>query len=504
MFEDSSKRPTPEQIAALDELFERRCPSETPESAALVDRICDASRAENRAAAARLVAIGELFALRLSRCSETETWAVDTMEAVGAEVSAALRISRELAGSYLRYARAMRERLPNLAEVFKAGDISFRLFQTVVYRTDLITDPGVLATVDAELAVRVPRWPSMTQGRLAGAVDKTVARVDRDAVRRRRDQQARRRIEVWHCEGGMSEIAGILSTADAMAFDQRLDALAVTVCTDDPRTRQERRADAAGALASGADRLSCRCGRSDCVAGDRPPAGAVVVHVIAEQATVDGGETASASLVESDGFLPAESVAELLNSAKRVAVVHPGDAPPEPGYTPSRALADFVRCRDMTCRFPGCDVPATRCDLDHTVPYRDGGPTHASNIKCYCRTHHLLKTFWGWRDKQLTDGTVILVAPNGHTYVTTPGSALLFPRLCLPTGELDIPATPVKERRGDRTAMMPTRHRTRAQNRAHRIATERRQNQRAREARRQQAVIGYSLPDTYDDDPPPF
>jgi hypothetical protein len=59
----------PEVIARFDELFERRHPSTTPESVALVDRICASWRAENRAAAAQLAAIGELFAYRLSRCS---------------------------------------------------------------------------------------------------------------------------------------------------------------------------------------------------------------------------------------------------------------------------------------------------------------------------------------------------------------------------------------------------------------------------------------------------
>src|ERR1700739_771422 len=62
----------------------------------------------------------------------------------------------------------MRERLPRVAAVFRAGDIDFRMFATIVYRTDLITDGEVLAAVDAELAVKVARWPSMTRGRLAG------------------------------------------------------------------------------------------------------------------------------------------------------------------------------------------------------------------------------------------------------------------------------------------------------------------------------------------------
>jgi hypothetical protein len=56
----------------------------------------------------------------------------------------------------------------------------------------------------------------------------------------------------------------------------------------------------------------------------------------------------------------------------------------EPGYRPSIASQRFVRSRDLTCRFPGCDEPAERCDLDHTIPY-PMGRTHPSNLKCLCR-----------------------------------------------------------------------------------------------------------------------
>jgi hypothetical protein len=85
-------------------------------------------------------------------------------------------------------------------------------------------------------------------------------------------------------------------------------------------------------------------------------------------------------------------VAELARSAKLRPLIHPTDAPPKAGYTPSQALADFVGCRDLTCRFPGCDKPAACCDLDHTIPYRDGGRTHASNLKCLCRLQYRLNT----------------------------------------------------------------------------------------------------------------
>ncbi|OBK45435.1 HNH endonuclease signature motif containing protein [Mycobacterium sp. 1081908.1] len=496
-----------EAVARLDEMIERHHPSTTPESAALIDEIGAAARAENRQAAAQLVAIGELFRYRLSRCSETEDWAIDTMEAVAAEVGAALRISQGLAASRLRYARAMRERLPRVGEVFRAGDLDYRLFQTIVYRTDLIEDPEVLAAVDAQLAANVARWPSMSRGRLGAQVDRIVARADVDAVRRRAKAQRDREVWIGPDLDGRAAFGGVLLSPDAHALEKRLNALAGTVCAHDPRSREQRRADALGALAAGADRLGCRCGRADCAAGKRPPAGPVVIHVIAEQATLDGRGSAPGSEVGADGLIPPELVAQLAASAKRVPLVHPADAPPEDGYVPSKALADFVRCRDLTCRWPGCDAPAVGCDIDHTIPHAQGGRTHASNLKCYCRTHHLIKTFMGWAEQQLPDGTLILTSPSGHTYVTTPGSALLFPSLCyavggMPSPEADPPAVDYCDQR---SAMMPRRRRTRAQDRAYRVATERRHNRDARLARRAEAW-SYTLPapPAEDDDPPPF
>jgi hypothetical protein len=37
--------------------------------------------------------------------------------------------------------------------------------------------------------------------------------------------------------------------------------------------------------------------------------------------------------------------------------------------------------------------PALRCDIDHTIAFADGGRTHASNLKCLCRLHHLFRVF---------------------------------------------------------------------------------------------------------------
>jgi hypothetical protein len=108
----------------------------------------------------------------------------------------------------------------------------------------------------------------------------------------------------------------------------------------------------------------------------------------------------------------------------------------------------------------------------------------------------LLKTFGGWRDKQLADGTVIWLLPDGQTYVTMPGSALLFPNLCVPTGDLP-PARPaVAAGCGNREMLMPTRTRTRRQRRADRVVAERRLNRRRREAE--------EIVPACDSAPPPF
>ena len=459
-------------------------------------------RAEAQAAADRLDAIGELFELRRTQRGEQADWAVDTWAAVGAEVAAAFRTSLGMAGSFLRYALAMRERLPQVAAVFRAGDIDYRLFQTMVFRTDLITDAAVLARVDAELAVRASRWPSMTQGRLATEIDRVVAHRDPDAVRRARECVQGREVAIWEVGSGISEVYGRLFSTDAAALEQRLDALAATVCAGDPRTRDQRRADALGALAAGADRLVCRCGSPECDADPRP-AGPVVIHVIAEQATVEGRGSTPAVVAGLRGT-PAGRGDRRTGQIGPTGPAEPTDGP-EPGYTPSAKLAEVVRCRDLTCRAPGCDRPATHCDIDHTIPYAQGGATHASNLKCLCRLHHLLKTFCGWRDQQLPERHHHLAAARRPHLCHHPGQRAAVPRLCAPTGDPPPAPTPANERCGERTAMMPLRTTTRAQNRAHRIATERHHNRQTRLATQttQTAQAG-PAPPVDDDDPPPF
>ncbi|MFB8000596.1 DUF222 domain-containing protein, partial [Streptomyces sp. NPDC056002] len=76
-------------------------------------------------------------------------------------------------------------------------------------------------------------------------------------------------------------------------------------------------------------------------------------------------------------ILPAETVRTLAAHAKIKPVRLPAEPAvnAEPGYRPSMALSEFIRWRDLTCRFPGCDAPAERCDID-----RDDGVSLAMAV----------------------------------------------------------------------------------------------------------------------------
>jgi len=490
------------------------------DDAAVVAAITGWARAEAAASARRLAAIAELVHRRADGPVDRAQWSCDNWDAIAAEVAAAQGISHGMASGQMYLGVALRDRLPSVAERFADGTISARLAATIVWHTHLIEDADALRLVDQTLAEDATRYGPLSVNKTAQAIDAVVDRHDPGALRRTRAAARSREvvIDLANDDSGTASLWGRLYATDAAVLDRRLLTMANDVCAEDPRTLAQRRADALGALAAGAARLTCGCDNADCPAraeGNEPATG-VLIHVVADASSLDAhpdpnmsGETPSqrititstdmlrevlaakpqpqppatptdkrpAALITGGGTVPAPLLTDLIRRGAQVRqILQPGnDMPPESGYRPSTALDTFVRCRDMTCRFPHCDRPAESCDVDHTIPYPNG-PTHPSNLKCLCRKHHLLKTFWtAWSDEQRPDGTVIWTSPSGHTYTTRPGSRLLFPSLCMATGEL--PPPPKGDRPStDRSVMMPKRHRTREQDRVYRIKAERELN----------------------------
>ena len=120
------------------------------------------------------------------------------------------------------------------------------------------------------------------------------------------------------------------------------------------------------------------------------------------------GGSLQIAVTDADGALLATaSRAELERIARRGCRDHPARAsppigcgcavldrpPPVDRYRPTPAQRRFGTTRDRTCRQPGCGQPVGRVDLDHVVPYAEGGATDCDNLCCLCRRHHRLKTF---------------------------------------------------------------------------------------------------------------
>jgi hypothetical protein len=445
--------------------------------AALLAEMALAQRDERVAVARRLFAAGRLCQVRMSAVEADDRfqWCIDNWEAVAAEVGAELGISRGRASVQMNYGVELLERLPRLAAVFAAGTVDFRVVAAAVFRTGLITDPDTLVRIDAALAGGAPDWNRLSGKRLAEVVDSWVAALDPAALRRGRRASEDRHIEFGEGRDGMVEFWGALRAPDAAALEKTLDQRADSVCPDDPRTRDQRRADALVGLAGSAQTLPCQCGAPACPAAGAAPAAPVVIHVLAESAALTG-ESGKPGYLPGYGTVPPAMLRQYAASARLRPLDPAALRCPEARYRPSTALAEFIRCRDLHCRFPGCDKPAEFCDIDHTVPWQRGGPTHPSNLALLCRAHHLLKTFWtgqtGWGEEQYSDGTIVWTSPSGRRYTTTPSGALFFPQLDLTTAEIILEERQMPSGPG-RTLMMPTRRRTRAAERAARIQWER-------------------------------
>ncbi len=59
-------------------------------------------------------------------------------------------------------------------------------------------------------------------------------------------------------------------------------------------------------------------------------------------------------------------------------------------------LRTALEARDPTCVVPGCEM-RTGLEIDHIIPFAEGGATCLDNLARMCRFHHAQKTHRGWR-----------------------------------------------------------------------------------------------------------
>jgi hypothetical protein len=429
---------------------------------------------ESALMARRCAVIAALLALRTGEAEEADPdpgWSMITGFArTTAEVSAAMNMSPMGAQHLVAQAEALDTRLPKVAALLAAGVTDWRTVQLIISRTELVSDDALMARLDASLAERIGSWQCWSRRRIINAVDAAVRAIDPDAAKERRVRaNDERHISVTPLPDGMAQVRGSLPATAGAAFDKRLAEMATSLCAKDSRTITQRRADALTALCEGRN-LACDCGQPDCPARpaeSEPGTGGVqtVINVIATEATVVG-ESDQPGYLEGYGVIDADQVRELADTATIRPVECPDVTEEEAmRYQPSAALERWIRCRDLTCRFPGCDRKAAICDIDHTQPFNHADPASGGwtvwwDLACYCREHHRLKTFHGgpggWRDEQLPDGTIVWTSPTGREYRSTPAGYDLFPQL----REACRAPTPRKRHRSQEQAKRIARART--------------------------------------------
>ena len=84
---------------------------------------------------------------------------------------------------------------------------------------------------------------------------------------------------------------------------------------------------------------------------------------------------------------------------------------------PTAAARRLIESMYPMCVFPGCRVPASRCDLDHTTPWGQSHCTSVHGLAPLCRRHHILRHRAGWRYRRSDSGDHTWVSPLGHRYV---------------------------------------------------------------------------------------
>lgn len=341
------------------------------------------------------------------------------------ELAAALRITEHAAGEMLHHAEALVHRYPAvLASLGRAG-MTERHAEILVSGLD---------EVEPELRdLLLPRALESAESQPVGTFRRSLRRLIDDArsvtLAERHDAAlTKRRVAIEQADDGMAWLHLFVPAVEAQAIHARATAMAKLIVAQqgETRTLDQVRADViCDLLIEGSTDLHPEQAR-----GIR----ASVVVTVPALALLAGNDAARAeadlepAVVEGIGPIPLDRARELCGGADgwtRI-LTHP-----ETGavlsvgrdlYRPPASLRRIVRWRADRCMAPGCGMPASRCEIDHTIAWERGGSTSLDNLAPICRGHHRVKHHGGWQVRQLpgSGGALEWTSPAGRQYVVQP------------------------------------------------------------------------------------
>ena len=331
---------------------------------------------------------------------------------------------------------------PDLLAALRMGRLDRDKLEVIAAELKAITDE---ATIRRAVAAILDDIETHTTGTLAERIRRVLAAMDPDAVQKTRAEKiAARRVVRRDGAGAVTRLVlGCYDAAAAAAAFDHVNAIAyATHAGGDAlgRSMDQLRADVALDLLRGVDPvaaghavpgerkgtisltvgLSTLAGLDDdhaLLAGHGPVCAAVARQTAAQFA---GACRWRFNLHDDDGRLLAEgplpraAITDLVRSLRAWMALdeprHPVDATAGPSgrahREPTAAQVAFVRARDQHCQYPGCRVPARRCDVDHRVAWVDGGLTIVANLFAVCRAHHRFKHVDGLRYEAALGGIV--------------------------------------------------------------------------------------------------
>ena len=316
----------------------------------------------------------------------------------------------------------------------RAGETSLHRVLQVASETAPLPDADLTAVAEAVLAPSRDGRP-VPQRRFVARLRRAVASLDaRGAQERRSRARARRGVFGRLVEDGMGCLTGTADAATVVAVMDRLDAAArARRGGGDPRTLDQLRCDlATEALLHGhLDQTS--------PAAEAPGAavsGAVSSEAVSSEAAasvwlvvpfeVATGASDTGCELPGHGWVTAAHAREVMTRPGSVWATLPVDVRtgqaltrPTRAYRPTTAMVEHVRAVDGLCRGPGCEVLATRCDLDHETPWPTG-QTAVGNLSSKHRLHHNLKTDGLWTSKPVRGDGLEWTTLTGRRYTTHP------------------------------------------------------------------------------------
>ncbi|MFJ6001813.1 DUF222 domain-containing protein [Arthrobacter sp. NPDC092385] len=330
------------------------------------------------------------------------------------EIACLLRISERSAHRLVQYSALLVTHHPKTLAALRTGAISWAHATTLLHEYAGLPAGTAAGVEDALLPVAI----ATTVPRLSYRARRLRTQLHPLAL----DDRARaavqeRRVDIEPADDAMAWLHVHLRATDAAAIDARLTHGARSLQTpSERRTLPQLRTDILTDLLLSDDSPTDRAvsvGSGSRVRAD--------INVTVPVLTLLGVDDAPAEL-EGYGPIPAEiarrlaahapSFTRLLTHPETGAVLSVGRT----SYAVPADLKKWLRVRDRTCRHPGCNVPASRCELDHTKPWSQQGTTTHDNLAHLCRKHHKLKSEGIWHYRQSRAGTLTATSPGGRTY----------------------------------------------------------------------------------------